>query len=167
MVGAANSAIDVALETWRKGAEVTLVIRSEEISHRVKYWVKPDIDNRIKEGSIKAYFQSNITEIRPDEVDLHTPEGDITIPNDFVLAMTGYHPDFDWLKRIGIDIKEDGTMMPHANEDTFETNLPNLYIAGTVCGGMRTSTWFIENSIEHAQVVMDQIATRKKERIAI
>lgn len=167
VVGAANSAIDVALETWRKGAEVTLVIRSEEISHRVKYWVKPDIDNRIKEGSIKAYFQSNITEIRPDEVDLHTPEGDITIPNDFVLAMTGYHPDFDWLKRIGIDIKEDGTMMPHANEDTFETNLPNLYIAGTVCGGMRTSTWFIENSIEHAQVVMDQIATRKKERIAI
>jgi len=162
VVGAANSAIDVALETRRKGAEVTLVVRGEEISHRVKYWVKPDIDNRIKEGSIKAYFNSRITEIRPKEVSVQTPEGEITLENDFVLAMTGYHPNFDWLTNIGISIKEDGTMMPHADEDTFETNLPNVYIAGTVCGGMKTSTWFIENSIEHAKVVMAQIASRRE-----
>ncbi len=162
VVGAANSAIDVALETWRKGAEVTLVVRGEEISHRVKYWVKPDIDNRIKEGSIKAYFNSHITGIRAREVDIETPAGKVTLENDFVLAMTGYHPNFDWLKNIGISIKEDGTMMPHADENTFETNLPNIYIAGTVCGGMKTSTWFIENSIEHAKVVMAQITTRRK-----
>jgi len=170
VVGAANSAVDVALETWRKGAEVTMVIREPEINPRVKYWVKPDIDNRIKEGSIPAYFESEITEIRSDEVDIRTPDGELTLKNDFVLAMTGYHPDFSWLRQIGIDLKEDGTMMPHADEDTFETNLPNVYIAGTVCGGMKTSTWFIENSIEHARVVMKQIAQRnaaKMEEVSV
>ena len=157
VVGAANSAIDVAMETWRAGAEVTLVVRKPEISPRVKYWIKPDVENRIKEGSIKAYFNSHITAIREGEVDILSPEGPLTLANDFVLAMTGYHPDFDWLRKMGLEIHEDETMMPYANAETFETNLPRVYIAGTVCGGMKTSTWFIENSIEHAKVVMEDI----------
>ncbi len=157
VIGAANSSIDVALETWRKGAEVTLVHHGPEISHRVKYWVRPDIDNRLKEGSIKAYFNSKLVAIRETEVDIQTPEGIITIENDFVLAMTGYHPDFSWLSHIGIDIAEDETRLPQRDEQTFETNLPNVYLAGTVCGGMNTNKWFIENSIEHAKVVMEEI----------
>ena len=160
VVGAANSAIDVALETWRAGAEVTLVVRNPEISHRVKYWVKPDIENRIAEGSIRAFFESELTEIREGEVDIQTPEGKQTIENDFVLAMTGYHPNFSWLRKIGIELHEDATLMPYANEDTFETSMPNMFIAGTVCGGMKTSKWFIENSIEHAEVVMEEIHNR-------
>ena len=162
VVGAANSAIDVALETWRAGSEVTLVVRKPEISHRVKYWVKPDIENRIKEGSIAAYFESVVGEIREDSVDLLTPEGKVTLPNDFVLAMTGYQPDFDWLRKIGLELHDDQTLMPYANEETFETNLPNVYIAGTVCGGMKTSKWFIENSIDHAKVVMADIQNKRK-----
>ena len=160
VVGAANSAIDVALETYRKGADVTLVIREPEISHRVKYWVRPDIDNRIKEGSIKAFFQSEIIEIRESEVDIHTPEGLITLENDFVLAMTGYKPDYSFLEKVGILLSEDESRMPHRNEETFETNLPGIYLAGTVCGGMNTNKWFIENSIEHAPIIIGDIAAR-------
>jgi thioredoxin reductase (NADPH) len=160
VIGAANSAIDVALEVWRKGAEVTLVHRGEEISHRVKYWVKPDIDNRIKEGSIKAYFRSQLAEIRPDEVDIQTPEGLLTIPNDFVLAMTGYHPNFDWLTGLGIEVSDDEACFPRRDADTFESNLPGVYLAGTVCGGNKTSKWFIENSIDHATTIVEQIVQR-------
>lgn len=162
VVGAANSAIDVALETWRKGAEVILVVRGEAISHRVKYWVKPDIENRIKEGSIKAYFNSTIHAIRPDEVDIQTPEGVVTEENDFVLAMTGYKPDYSWLGNIGVCVSNDEVMLPERDENTFESNLPNIYLAGTVCGGMNTNKWFIENSIEHAAVIIGSIADRKK-----
>ena len=157
VVGAANSAIDVALETYRKGADVTLVVREPEISHRVKYWVRPDIDNRIKEGSIKAYFNSEIKEIREYEVDIQTPEGRLTLENDFVLAMTGYKPDYSFLKKVGIALSEDELCLPVRNEDTFETNLPGVYLAGTVCGGMNTNKWFIENSIEHAVIIIEGI----------
>ncbi|MCL4137756.1 UNVERIFIED_CONTAM: hypothetical protein GTU68_046440 [Idotea baltica] len=160
VVGAANSAIDVALETWRKGAEVTLIVRKPEISHRVKYWVRPDVENRIKEGSIKAFFSSSLHEVRAKEVDIQTPDGIVTIENDFVLAMTGYQPDFSWLGKIGIEICDDESRLPKRNEETFETNLPNIFLAGTVCGGMNTNKWFIENSIEHAAVVMDEIKGR-------
>lgn len=162
VVGAANSAIDAALETWRKGAEVAIVHRGEAISHRVKYWVKPDIDNRIAEGSIQAYFQSELTEIRAGEVDIRTPEGVITIKNDFVLAMTGYHPNFDWITKLGIEVSDDEACFPRRNEDTFESNLPNVYLAGTVCGGNRTSKWFIENSIDHAPIIIGQIAQSRQ-----
>ncbi|MDX2250553.1 MAG: YpdA family putative bacillithiol disulfide reductase [Bacteroidia bacterium] len=162
VVGAANSAIDVALETWRKSAEVTLIIRRPEISPRVKYWVKPDIENRIKEGSIRTFFNSNLAEIREETVDILTPEGLVTIQNDFVLAMTGYKPDYSWLNKIGVCISDDALKQPERNEKTFESNLPNVYLAGTVCGGMNTNKWFIENSIEHAAVVMDEIANNKK-----
>ena len=158
VVGAANSAIDVALETYRKGADVTLIVREPEISHRVKYWVRPDIDNRIKEGSIKAYFNSEIKEIRKLEVDVQTPEGLITLENDFVLAMTGYKPDYAFLEKVGIQLSEDESRMPQRNEDTFETNLPGVYLAGTVCGGMNTNKWFIENSIEHGAIIIEGIA---------
>src|ERR1700761_7262052 len=145
VVGSSNSAIDVALETYRKGAEVTLVIRDADVSHRVKYWVRPDIINRIKEGSIQAYFNSNLKVIREHEVDIETPEGTITISNDFVMAMTGYKPNFDLLKKWGLNLSED-KFIPEYNPETMETNLPGVYLAGVVCGGVETHLWFLEKS---------------------
>ncbi|MEL6674405.1 MAG: YpdA family putative bacillithiol disulfide reductase [Bacteroidota bacterium] len=162
VVGAANSAVDAALETWRKGAEVCLVHRGEALSHRVKYWVKPDIENRIKEGSITAHFQSRLTAVRLTEVDIQTPEGILTLENDFVLAMTGFRPDYSFLEQVGVCTSEDEGKIPDRNEQTFESNLPNLFLAGTVCGGMYTNKWFIENSIAHAATIMDEIASRLK-----
>jgi len=159
VVGSSNSAIDVALETYRKGADVTLVIRGDEISHRVKYWIRPDIINRIKEGSIKAYFNSNLKAIREYEVDIETPEGTITIPNDFVMAMTGYKPNFEFLKKVGITMA-DTTFIPEYNPETMETNLPGLYLAGVVCGGMDTHLWFIENSRIHAEMIIRDIVDK-------
>jgi len=160
VVGSSNSAIDVALETYRKGADVTLVIRGEEISHRVKYWVRPDIINRIKEGSVKAYFNSNLKAIREHEVDIETPEGLITIPNDFVMAMTGYKPNFDQLRKWGLLLSDD-KFIPQYNPGTMETNLPGLYLAGVVCGGLDTHLWFIENSRIHADMIVDDIVAKK------
>ena len=159
VVGSSNSAIDVALETYRKGAEVTLVIRGSEISQRVKYWVRPDIINRLKEESIKAYFNSNLTAIRPYEVDIETPEGTITIPNDFVMAMTGYKPNFDFLKKLGIVLSDD-KFIPEYNKETMETNLSGLYLAGVVCGGLDTHLWFIENSRIHADMIIEDIVSK-------
>ncbi|MCR8556678.1 YpdA family putative bacillithiol disulfide reductase [Mucilaginibacter sp. BJC16-A38] len=156
VVGSSNSAIDVALETYRKGAEVTLVIRGEEVSHRVKYWVRPDIINRIKEGSVQAYFNSNLKAIRENEIDIETPAGLVTIPNDFVMAMTGYKPNFDFLKKLGITLTDD-KFIPTYNPETMETNLPGLYLAGVVCGGMDTHLWFIENSRVHAEMILADI----------
>ncbi|HXB96107.1 MAG TPA: YpdA family putative bacillithiol disulfide reductase [Puia sp.] len=158
VVGASNSAVDAALETWRKGAEVTMVIRGEGIGPRVKYWVKPDIENRIKEGSIKAYAHSSLAAIRPEEVDIRTPEGIITIANDYVIALTGYRPDFDFLRRTGIRLSDDARLQPFYNPDTMETNIPNLFLAGVICGGMNTHSWFIENSRVHAGMIMRHIA---------
>lgn len=158
VVGAANSAIDAALEIWRKGAEVTMVIRTNEISDRVKYWVKPDVENRIKEGSIKAYFNSAVAEIREDEVDINTPEGLVTIKNDWVIAMTGYQPNLSFLKNIGIELAEDDVKKPTYNEETHETNIEGVYLAGVICGGMNTHRLFIENSREHAVKIIRHIA---------
>jgi thioredoxin reductase (NADPH) len=160
VVGAQNSAVDAALETWRKGAEVTMVVRGPEIGRRVKYWVKPDIENRIKEGSIKAYFDSYLKEIRPDEVDIETPAGMVTIPNDWVIAMTGYQPDLSFLKRIGIELSDDEVLKPTYNEETHETNCRNIYLAGVICGGMNTHRLFIENSREHAEKILHDIAQK-------
>ncbi|WP_018612007.1 YpdA family putative bacillithiol disulfide reductase [Segetibacter koreensis] len=160
VVGAANSAIDVALETWRKGAEVTMVIRGDKISDRVKYWVKPDIDNRIAEGSIKAYFNSSIAEIREHEVDINTPEGLITIENDWVLAMTGYQPNLKFLREMGILLSDDAVLRPDVDEDTQETNVPGVYLAGVICGGMNTHRLFIENSRIHAEKIINHIKMR-------
>jgi thioredoxin reductase (NADPH) len=160
VVGAANSGVDVALETYRKGAHVTMVLRETEISPSVKYWVKPDIENRIKEGSIKAYFNSNISEIREHEVDLITPDGALTVENDFVLAMAGYQPDFKFLTSTGIKLNNNAIKSPVYNTDTHETTQHDIYLAGVICGGLQTNKWFIENSREHALKIFDTIKNR-------
>jgi len=162
VVGAQNSAVDAALETWRKGAEVTMVIRGPEIGKRVKYWVKPDIENRIKEGSIKAYFNSYISAIREGEVEIKTTDGTVILANDWVLSMTGYQPDLPFLKKIGIRLCDDETCKPTYNEETHETNLENVYLAGVICGGMNTHRLFIENSREHAVKIVEDIARRSR-----
>ncbi|HEY8658237.1 MAG TPA: YpdA family putative bacillithiol disulfide reductase [Hanamia sp.] len=161
VVGAANSAIDAALETWRKGAKVTMVIRGSEISNRVKYWVKPDIENRIKEGSIKAYFNSEIKEIREQEVDISNPDGIVTVENDWVLSMTGYQPDLKFLKSMGIEISDDEVCKPSYNESDYESNVKGIYLAGVICGGMNTHLLFIENSREHAKKIINDILDKK------
>jgi thioredoxin reductase (NADPH) len=166
VVGASNSAVDAALETWRKGAEVTMVIQGEGIGKRVKYWVKPDIENRIAEGTIKAFFHSSLVAVREKEVDIQTPGGMITIPNDYVLAMTGYQPDFAFLEGLGIELSQDAKRCPAYNADTMESNMPDVYLAGVVCGGMDTHIWFIENSREHAVKIIRAIL-HKKEAVAV
>lgn len=160
VVGANNSAVDAALETWRKGAEVTMVIRGKEIGERVKYWVRPDIVNRIEEGSIKAYFNSEVTAIRQQDVDIQTPEGKITISNDWVIAMTGYQPNLDFLRKMGIQLSNDEIMKPAYNEETYETNVDNVFLAGVICGGMNTHRLFIENSRIHAEKIIATIRKR-------
>lgn len=160
VVGANNSSVDAALECWRKGANVTMVIRKNEINNRVKYWVKPDIENRIEEGSIKAYFQSNITEIRENEIEIETPKGKITIENDFVLALTGYKPDLTFLEKMGIQLSNDELKIPTYDPETMETNVEGLFLAGVVCGGMQTHKWFIENSRIHANMIVDYITSK-------
>lgn len=162
VVGAANSAVDAALETWRKGAEVTMVIRGDKISDRVKYWVKPDIDNRIKEGSIKAYFNSTIAEIREHEVDINTPDGLITIDNDWILSMTGYQPNLAFLRSLGIQLSEDEICKPTYSDENYETNVKGIYLAGVICGGMNTHRLFIENSREHAVKIINDIKAKSK-----
>jgi thioredoxin reductase (NADPH) len=161
IVGGGNSAVDVALETYRRGADVTMVVKKHELDKGVKYWVRPDIENRISEGAIKSFFNSTLSEIREHEVDIDTPEGKVTIENDFVLAMTGYHPDFEFLKRAGIKLKSDSTLQPLFNEETFETNISGIYLAGVVCGGMETGKWFIENSRYHAENILDHISRQQ------
>lgn len=157
VVGANNSAVDAALETWRKGADVTMVIRGDEVGSRVKYWVRPDIVNRIKEGSIKAYFESSIAAIHPYSVDIQTPSGIETIENDWVIAMTGYQPNFEFLRNIGIELSADEKLYPTYNTETQESNLPHIYLAGVVCGGMDTHVWFIENSRIHAEKIINVV----------
>lgn len=157
VVGANNSSVDAALECWHRGADVTMIIRKGEINDRVKYWIKPDIENRIKEGSIKAYFYSQITEITDKEVKIFTPEGYQTLEADFVLALTGYRPDIDFLKASGIQISDNELCTPTYNPETMETNVPGLYLAGVVCGGMETHKWFIENSRVHAGMIVSNI----------
>lgn len=161
VAGASNSAVDAALELWRKGAEVTMAVRGPAIGPRVKYWVKPDIENRIAEGSIKAYFNTGIQEISQDKVTLHTPEGAVILENNFVLALTGYRPDNDWLERCGIALSGDGLFRPVHDPATMETNVPGLYLAGVVCGGLETHKWFIENSRMHARLIVDHILSKK------
>ena len=157
VIGAANSACDVALETYYKGAEVTMVIRKPEIKPTVKYWIRPNIINRIKEGAIKAYFNSRVVEILNDEVIIETPEGGLSIPNDFVLAMTGYKPDYDFFVRCGIKFQEDTYKTPVHNPETLETNIPGLYMAGVSLAGLKTSTLFIENTRIHAGIIVSEI----------
>lgn len=158
VVGAANSAVDVALETFRKGAKsVTLVIREKEVGKNVKYWARPDIINRIEEGSIKAYFESSLTEIKPSSVSIQTPTKEIEIKNDFVLAMTGYQPNFSLLESLGVEFHEDEYRTPKYDPETMESSQPGVYLAGVVCGGLKTNKWFIENSRVHAHQIINAI----------
>lgn len=157
VVGASNSAVDVALETWRKGAEVSMVIKGDTIGDNVKYWVRPDIDNRISEGSITSYFRSHVLAITPDTVEINTPQGKQTLQNDFVLAMTGYQPPFEFMESLGIKFLDDEYHTPVFDPATMETNVPNLYLAGVVCGGLKTNKWFIENSRVHAEMILRHI----------
>tara|TARA_R110002012_G_scaffold3289_9_gene15350 strand:+ start:27710 stop:28687 length:978 start_codon:yes stop_codon:yes gene_type:complete len=160
VVGASNSAVDAALEIWRKGGEVTMVIRGAEIGERVKYWVKPDIENRIKEGSIKAYFNSEIEKITNSEVFIKSSKGSIKLENDFVVALTGYKPNFSFLKQLGIKLSDDGNCFPSYNPKTMESNINGLYLAGVICGGMETHKWFIENSRIHASIILEHISNK-------
>lgn len=158
VIGAGNSGVDVALECFRSNANVTMCVRYGEIKPSVKYWVKPDIENRIKNDEVKAYFNSEVKEIREKEVVLSTPEGEVTIPNDFVLAMTGYHPNYSLMEKLGVELTDDEKCMPIHREDSLETNRKGMYVAGVVCGGMDTSKLFIENSRVHADQIAEHIA---------
>ncbi|MET0298330.1 MAG: YpdA family putative bacillithiol disulfide reductase [Flavitalea sp.] len=158
VVGASNSAVDAALETYRKGANVTMIVKGEEIGQRVKYWVRPDMMNRIKEGTIKVYYNSKVTKITESTLEAETPDGTLTIPNDYVIAMTGYKPNFQFLRDAGVELSDNDVMCPTYNSETMESNLPGIYLAGVVCGGMNTHEWFIENSREHAVKIMKSIA---------
>ncbi len=161
VIGASNSAVDAALECYRKGAEVTLIIREPEVGQRVKYWVRPDIINRIEEGSIKALFNANAKEIHVDKLLVETPKGIIEIENDFVLALTGYKPNFAFLEKLGIHLSDDDKRLPQYNQETMETNIEGLYLAGVICGGMETHKWFIENSRIHAPMIINSILAIK------
>ena len=162
VIGASNSAVDAALEIYRKGGEVTMVIREEGIGKRVKYWVRPDIVNRIEEGSIKAYYHATVDEIKENEVLICTKGKTISIKNDYVLALTGYMPNFDFLQKIGIDLSDDKKRLPYYNKDTMETNVKGIYMAGVACGGMETHKWFIENSRIHAPMIIRSIKEKNK-----
>ncbi|MGB2760561.1 YpdA family putative bacillithiol disulfide reductase [Maribacter stanieri] len=157
VIGASNSAIDAALECWRKGADVSLIIRGSEVGQRVKYWVRPDIVNRIEEGSIKAYYNTTVKSITENSISLNTEHGVVEIENDFVLALTGYKPNFNFLEKLGVNISNDAKKLPEYNPDTMETNIDGLYLAGVICGGMETHKWFIENSRIHAKMIVSDI----------
>ncbi|MCC5935533.1 MAG: YpdA family putative bacillithiol disulfide reductase [Balneolales bacterium] len=158
VVGGGNSAVDVALETYRCGSAVSMVVRDPELKPGVKYWVKPDIMNRIKEGAIKCWFNSTVKEIREEEVILSTPEGEVRLPNDFVLAMTGYEPSFRFLEMMQLGFEEDEHRTPVYNPHTMESSRSGVYLAGVVCGGYNTSKWFIENSIVHADIIAEHLS---------
>ncbi len=165
VIGARNSAAKAALDCYRHGAQVTLVVRSPSLSETVKYWIRPDIENRIKEGSIAAYFNSTVEEIRDASLLVRTPDGTIELPNDFVLAMTGYTPDFAFLEQLGITFHDDGYRTPVFDEATFESARPGVFLAGTVCGGLKTNRWFIENGRFHAQQIARHLAGQRTEAI--
>lgn len=164
IIGSANSAVDAALECYRKGAEVTMLIRSDKIGDNVKYWVKPDIENRIREGSIKAYYHVEIEQITEDIIKFSSEGKSIELENDFVLALTGYEPNFKWLEHLGIQHSSDEKCIPMHDPTTMETNRSGIFLAGVICGGMETNKWFIENSRIHAENIMKEIGKRKVEK---
>lgn len=164
IIGSGNSAVETALECFRHGARVTMSVRSDNFHEGIKYWVRPDIENRIKSGEIKAHFRTQVTEIRPKSVVLNPADGNpFEIPNDFVLALTGYMPDYEFLHRLGIGIADDAHQTPVHNPETYQTNRPGMYLAGVVIGGMETKSWFIENCRAHAAAIFDDMAPTPRE----
>jgi thioredoxin reductase (NADPH) len=166
VIGARNSAAKAALDCYRHGAEVTLVVRGPVLSDKIKYWIKPDLENRIKEGSIRALFNASVESITESSLSIRTAAGVETIDNDWVLAMIGYHPDYGFLERaLRIAIGADPYRTPVFDPATFETSRPGVYLAGTVCGGYQTGRWFIENGRFHARQIMAHIAHGDTERL--
>jgi thioredoxin reductase (NADPH) len=163
VIGGKNSAAIAALELWRSGARVTLVYRGPEVTPNVKYWIKPDIENRIKDGEVKAYFSTEVVEITPDAVVVDTPTGRETLPNDFVFAMTGYHPDFSFLERVGVRF-EGEDRLPVCNPETLESNIPGIYLAGVIVAGSRTSEIFIENGRFHGKLIATSLVSSTRPR---
>ncbi|MDN6280343.1 MAG: YpdA family putative bacillithiol disulfide reductase [Psychroflexus sp.] len=158
VVGASNSSVDAALEIYRKGGNVTMIVRGEDIGERVKYWVRPDVVNRINEGSIKAYFDSEIVKIEKAKLHFRDKNNTIqSIPNDFVLALTGYQPNFSFIQKMGVKLSDDHLKKPIYNPQTMETNIEGIYLAGVICGGLETHKWFIENSRIHAKIIMNAL----------
>ncbi|MHC5363286.1 YpdA family putative bacillithiol disulfide reductase [Myroides sp. LJL110] len=164
VVGASNSSVDAALECYRKGAKVTMIIRGSDISQHVKYWVKPDIENRIKEGSIIAHFNSEITDITDSTLTYKQNNQEFTIKNDFVLALTGYTPNFKFLRKLGVQVADLKTLEPVYDPETMQTNIDNLYLAGVVCGGIDTHKLYIENSRVHAKHIIKHIIEEHRYR---
>ena len=162
VVGGKNSAAIAALELWRHGARVTLVHRGEGMSNSVKYWIKPAIENRLKAAQLKAYFSSTVKEITSEHVILNTPNGEVTLANDWVFALTGYHPDFDFLRSLGIQVRGDADKKPVVNPKTLESNVPGIYLAGVIVAGMRTSEIFIENGRFHGQAIALDLKAKLK-----
>jgi thioredoxin reductase (NADPH) len=160
VIGGKNSAAIAALELWRHGARVTLVHRGPEIHRHVKYWIKPDIENRIKNGEIKAFFNSTVAQITEDTVTLRTPEGEKVLPNQFVFALTGYRPDFRFIESLGIQLDPNNARCPICKPETLESNVPGIYVAGVVVAGERTNEVFIENGRFHGAVIAADLAEK-------
>jgi thioredoxin reductase (NADPH) len=165
VIGGKNSAAIAALDLWRHGARVTLVHRGPGIHHHVKYWILPDIENRIKAGEVEAYFDSRVTAIREDSVKLETAKGPKTLRNDFVFALTGYHPDFDFLASLGVRM-DNKDRCPECDPESLESNVPGLYLAGVIVAGSRTNEIFIENGRFHGRQIATDIAAKLEEAAA-
>jgi thioredoxin reductase (NADPH) len=162
VIGGKNSAAIAALDLWRHGARVTVVYRGAEMQPHVKYWILPDINNRIKNGEIKAHFSSAVTNITEDEVMVETPEGAVTLKNHFVFALTGYHPDFDFLERIGIKLDAANDRCPVCDPATLESNVPGIYLGGVIVAGERTNEIFIENGRFHGKLIAADLKRKLK-----
>jgi len=160
VVGGKNSAAIAALELWRHGARVTLVHRGAELHRHIKYWIKPDIENRIKRGEITAYFSTTVERIGLDDVLLRTPEGEKTLRNDQVFALTGYKPDFAFIESLGIELDPKNSRCPVCNRQTLESNVPGIYVAGVVVAGERTNEIFIENGRFHGALIAKDLAAK-------
>lgn len=162
IIGGGNSACDAALECWQKGARVTMIIREKDVKESIKYWIRPNIENRIKEGSVKSYFESSVKEIKLNSILIKTKTDIIEIPNDYVLALTGYQPDYTFMKSAGLAFEPDEYATPVCNEATLETNVKGLYLAGVIIGGMKTNKWFIENTRDHGAKIINHIKNQQK-----
>jgi thioredoxin reductase (NADPH) len=166
VIGGKNSAAIAALDLWRHGAHVTLVHRGEAMHRHVKYWILPDINNRIKNGEVAAYFSSSVASIAKDSVELLTPQGVVTLENDFVFALTGYHPDFDFLTAVGVQM-EGEDRCPACDPQSLESNVPGLYLAGVIVAGMRTNEIFIENGRFHGRQIAQDIEAKLAGRTSL
>jgi thioredoxin reductase (NADPH) len=165
IIGGKNSAAIAALELWRHGAHVTLVHRGPAMHDNVKYWIKPDIENRIRNGEVVAYFHTRVRQIRAKDIVLETPSGEVVCRNDFVFALTGYHPDYAFLRSLGVELSAD-ECRPLASPETLETNVPGVYVAGVIVAGSRTSEIFIENGRFHGQRIAADLRNKLPQRSA-